>query len=219
MKIRYETILPIYRFIWKNWREKRFNKFTELLATAPLDQLLDVGGNPNDWFGRGNIVRNVDSLNLNTCEIVNIPKGSPRIVSLAGDGKSLVFEDQSYELVYSNSVIEHVGDSIARAAFAAEILRVGRKVWVQTPAYACPVEPHYLGLFVHWFPQSWRWPLIQWTTFIGLTGAAGKEGLRAIMESTELMKKKEFQALFPDCEIWVEKLFWIFPKSYVAYKR
>ena len=48
---------------------------------------------------------------------------------------------------------------------------------------------------------------------------AGEEGLIAIMESTELMKKKEFEALFPDCEIWVEKLLWVFPKSYVAYRR
>ena len=219
MRIQYETILPLYRLIWKHWREKRFTRFSELVAPARLGRLLDVGGNPSDWFGRSDVVEFVDSLNLNVTLIHHVPPGSPDIVSLAGDGKCLPFGDQSYELVYSNSVIEHVGDAEAREAFAREIRRVGRKIWVQTPAYGCPIEPHYLGLFVHWFPKSWQLPLIRWTSVIGLTGAAGEEGLIAILESTELMKKKEFKALFPDCEIWVEKLLWVFPKSYVAYRR
>jgi hypothetical protein len=218
MRIRYEMVLPIYHLIWRNWREKRFEKFRQLMAMSCIERLLDVGGNPGDWYGRGELVMAVDALNLQSHHISNVPENSPCITSLAGDGTHLPFGDQSYELVYSNSVIEHVGDQAAREAFALEIRRVGRKIWVQTPAYGCPIEPHYLGLFVHWLPRSWQWPFIRWTTFIGLTGAAGEDGLKSIMETTELLRKKEFQKLFPDCEIWVERLFWVFPKSYVAYK-
>lgn len=219
MRIRYESILPLYWMLWKRWREARFQRFRGLIADGRIGCLLDVGGVARDWFGRGEVVGEVHALNLVASELTEVPSGSPLIRCLAGDGRRLDFADQSYEVVYSNSVIEHVGGLEDQAAFAREIRRVGKKIWVQTPAFECPVEPHYLGLFVHWLPQSWQWPLIRWTTFIGLSGAATTEGLRNIMKTTRLLRKKEFASLFPDCEIWVERLLWVFPKSYIAYRK
>jgi hypothetical protein len=137
---------------------------------------------------------------------------------MEGDARKLPMKNGEYEVVYSNSVIEHVGDFEGQIAFAKEVRRVGKKLWIQTPAFSCPIEPHYLGLFVHWIPLRWRWPFIRWTTFIGLTGAAGEEGLRSIMRTTRLLTYREFKTLFPDCEIWVERMLWIIPKSYVAYR-
>lgn len=219
MKIRYETILPLYFRLWKVWREKRHQRFAETMAQPAIGRMLDVGGCPGDWHGRGTVVHHVDCLNLVAPDPTRPPPDSPSIASIQGDGRHLPFEDASYEVVYSNSVIEHVGNHDDQAAFAREILRVGRRIWVQTPAWECPVEPHYLGLFVHWIPAALRWPFIRWTTVIGLTGAAGGEGLRNIMRTTRLLRKREFAAMFPGCEIWTERLFWIFPKSHVAIRR
>lgn len=219
MRIRYETILPLYHRLWRVWRERRHRRFADMMAPSPIERLLDVGGCPGDWHGRGAVARHVDCLNLSPQQPRVTPTGSPVIECLEGDGRRLPFGDGSYDLVYSNSVIEHVGDHADQQAFAREILRVGRRVWVQTPAWECPVEPHYLGLFVHWFPASVRWPLIRWTTVIGLTGAAGEEGLRNILATTRLLRKREFAEMFPGCEIWTERLFGIFPKSYVAIRR
>lgn len=218
MAISYRTILPVYFRIWRHWREKRFKKFSQLVAPKPIRNILDVGGNTRDWYGRANRAICVDILNLGPQVIGDPPPDSPEIKTLVGDGTQLGFPDNSYDLVFSNSVIEHVGNLEQQVAFAKEALRVGRRVWIQTPAFACSIEPHYLGLFVHWIPEKIRWPFIRWTTFIGLSGAAGNEGLRAIMATTRLLTKKEFTAMFPDCEIWVERLLWVFPKSYVAYK-
>jgi hypothetical protein len=53
--------------------------------------------------------------------------------------------DQEYDIAFSNSVIEHVGDWERQAAFASEIRRVGKNLWIQTPAKECPIEPHYLA--------------------------------------------------------------------------
>jgi hypothetical protein len=214
----YTKILPFYHFIWRRWREKRFRAMQRIFAGTRIGRLLDVGGIARDWFGRGDFVELVDSLNLTAGTTGDIPPGSPAIHCITGDGTALSFPDQSYDMIYSNSVIEHIVGEENRAAYAREIIRVGRRYWVQTPAYACPVEPHYLGLFVHWFPRSWQWPLIRWFTFIGLSGAAGEEGLKAMFQTTRLLTKREFQALFPDARIWVERLLWIIPKSYVAYK-
>lgn len=219
MRIRYETILPLYRLMWKHWRKRRYERFVKLVAADGVGHLLDVGGLSGEWMDRGASVREVDVLNLIAGPQVTCTPGSPVIRCISGDGTALNLADKSYDVVYSNSVIEHVGDAASQAAFAREVSRVGKGLWIQTPAHECPLEPHYLGLFLHWFPESWRWPLARWTTFVGLTGAATDDGLRNIIRNTRLLRKKEFVALFPDCEIWVERILWIIPKSYVAYRR
>jgi SAM-dependent methyltransferase len=69
----------------------------------------------------------------------------------------LPYADGEFDLVYSSSVIEHVPVA-RRAAFAAEVNRVGRGLYVQTPAYGFPVEPHSLLPFAHWLPAALRKP-------------------------------------------------------------
>ena len=65
----------------------------------------------------------------------------------------LPFADGEFDLVYCSSVIEHVPPA-RRAAFAAEIRRVGRGWFVQTPACSFPMEPHALLPFAHWLPAA-----------------------------------------------------------------
>lgn len=214
-KISYEALLPFYRWLWRYWRERRWNRFREWIQPAPTDCLLDVGGYPSDWQGRGDLIGKVDFVNLAAAVFDETPN-SPEMRCFKGDGRALAAGDLTYDIVYSNSVIEHVGGWEDQRAFAAEARRVGRRLWIQTPARACPVEPHYLGLFIHWFPQAWHVPLARWTSVVGLTGAAD---LQSIASTTRLLTKKEYRLLFPDCEIWTERLFWIFPKSYVALRR
>lgn len=213
--IRYEALLPFYHWMWKRWREQRWLRFTNRIQPVLTDRILDVGGCAYDWQGRGDVIGTVDLLNLipaTACAIEN----SPQMRCLYGDGRALEFADQAYQIVYSNSVLEHVGDWQDQQAFAAEARRVGQRLWIQTPARACPVEPHYLGLFLHWFPAAWHVPLARWTSVVGLTGATD---LQSIASSTRLLTKREFRALFPDCEIWTERLLWVLPKSYVAIRK
>lgn len=212
MKIRYETLLPFYLWMWKRWRAKRWERFRRMIAPHVEDTVLDVGGNFSDWNGRKNLVSQVDLLNLTKSEIPPL-ENSPLMRSFAGDGRHLPFPDRSYDIVYSNSVIEHVGEWKDQQRFAEEALRVGKRLWVQTPAKECPVEPHFLGLFLHWFPRRWHVPLARWTSVVGLTGAAD---LHSIASTTRLLTKKEFVKLFPSCEIWTERFLFIFPKSYIA---
>jgi hypothetical protein len=215
MKIRYETLLPFYHWMWRHWREKRWKRFTKLMNVAGTERVLDIGGCPGDWIGRSDLVGSVDLLNLAVNPVSQDP-GTPVLRSLKGDGCALEFPDRSYDIVYSNSVIEHVGNWDAQQAFAREARRVGCRLWVQTPAYGCPVEPHYLGLFIHWFPSSWHVSIARWTSVVGLSGAAD---LQSIASNTRLLGKREFRSLFPDCEIWTERLFVVFPKSYIALRR
>lgn len=94
----------------------------------------------------------------------------------------LPFADGEFDLVYCSSVIEHVPPP-RRAAFAAEVRRVGRGWFVQTPAYSFPLEPHSLLPFAHWLPPRVRKPY--WRL-----GAAGA------WEEIELLRRAEMEALF-----------------------
>ena len=67
---------------------------------------------------------------------------------MVGDGCALKFPDKSYDIAFSNSVIEHVGSWERQQAFAKDIRRVGKAIWVQTPARECLIEPHYLAPFL-----------------------------------------------------------------------
>jgi SAM-dependent methyltransferase len=94
----------------------------------------------------------------------------------------LPFADGEFDLVYCSSVIEHVPPA-RRAAFAAELRRVGRGWMVQTPARSFPIEPHALLPGAHWLPAGPRrryWRL----------GAAGD------WEEISLLSRKELEALF-----------------------
>jgi hypothetical protein len=210
--MRYETLLPFYRWIWGYWREQRWTRFRQRMMPESTDVLLDVGGAPSEWHGRGDLVKKVDVINLDAYPVEQ-REDSPYMRSFKGDACALEFEDGSYDIVYSNSVIEHVGTWENQQAFAKEARRVGRGLWIQSPAYGCPVEPHYLGLFLHWFPPSSHVFLARWTSVVGLTRAAD---LQSIASNTRLLTKREYQLLFPDCEIWTERLLLIFPKSYIA---
>jgi SAM-dependent methyltransferase len=93
----------------------------------------------------------------------------------------LPFADGEFDLVYCSSVIEHVPPA-RRGAFAAEIRRVGRGWFVQTPARSFPIEPHALLPFAHWLPvglrrRYWRMGAAGDWEEISLLGRGEMEGL------------------------------------------
>jgi hypothetical protein len=159
-------IHSIYHQIFKLWRKKRHKLFLSTVKPAATDVMLDVGGNPGFWTAveERQCVRQIDTLNL--YEIPWAGKAFPHhnIRTLVGDGCALALPDRSYDIGFSNSVIEHVGAWEHQQQFAAEIRRVAAALWVQTPAYECPLEPHYLAPFVHYLPRSWQRKLLRWFT-------------------------------------------------------
>ena len=94
----------------------------------------------------------------------------------------LPFGDDEFDLAYCSSVIEHVAPA-DRAAFAAEVRRVARGWYVQTPAFSFPVEPHVLLPFAHWLPERLR--RMYWRL-----GVAGE------WERIELLRRAEMRELF-----------------------
>lgn len=194
--------------------------FLRKLEPASGDTILDVGGSPSFWSGVK--VQQLQIICLNHDPAFAAPvtvMEQDGIGKVYGDGCRLTYTSQSFSIGFSNSVIEHVGSWEKQKAFASEILRVGRKIWVQTPAYECPIEPHFLAPFIHWAPKSWRKKLARNFTPWGWIERPTPQVAAAMVDEIRLLKKTELQELFPGCEIITEKLAGIFPKSYIVLKK
>ena len=180
-------------------------------------RMLDVGGYPWGWLCHDPVVKSIDCLNIH--KVNWDPASSPahNIRMLQGDACNMSdIKTGEYDIVFSNSVIEHVGSWEKQQSFAKEVRRVGKKLWIQTPAWECPIEPHYLAPFVHWLPKSLQKKLIRHFTLYGLIQKPSNQEIDSLINEIRLLRKEEFASLFLDAEIHCEKTLFIFPKSYIT---
>ena len=108
----------------------------------------------------------------------------PEIVYVQGDACALPFADQSFDIVFSNAVIEHVGEIDRQRLFVAEALRVGRRVFLTTPNRWFPIELHTRLPLVHWLPR-------------GAAGRAYALAGRGWARENHLLGSGELRRLFP----------------------
>jgi SAM-dependent methyltransferase len=156
-------------------RARRHRRFFAQSALPEGGRVLDVGCGA---LGLRALEPELDITGLDLEEQPGYP--GPFVRADAADG--LPFADGEFDLVYCSSVIEHVAPS-RRAAFAAELRRVGRGYFVQTPAYSFPLEPHALLPGAHWLPPRVR--RAYWR--LGATGG---------WEEISLLRRGELEALF-----------------------
>ena len=139
------TAIDIYLRIFKIWRARRFDLFKKLLAPRRDETLVDVGGHPATWTPHPPLVESIDIIDVRECVFNPASFPDHRIKVMMGNGCHLAAADQSYDIAFSNSVIEHVGTWNDQRKFADELRRVGGKVWCQTPAWECPVRTSLHG--------------------------------------------------------------------------
>lgn len=197
-------------------RRARFALFLSLLGKLEGHaEILDIGGTQEFW----NLMTDGDPGNVRVT-LLNIdhqPVTSSRFVSAAGDARSMPqFADKSFDVVFSNSVIEHVGSYEDQRRMAREVMRVGKRYFVQTPNKRFPLEPHFLFPFFQYLPSVVRAQMVHrfdvgWYKRIPDYAAA-----KAEVDSIQLLTRKKFLALFPGASLHVERLAGL-PKSFVAY--
>jgi len=186
--------------------------FRQTFSFDPSTTVLDVGGLPAFWSD-GRPEADITLLNLHPPQV--LPEAFHFI---AGDATNLPFEDDSFDLVFSNSVIEHLGTPEKQAQMARELRRVGRALWVQTPSRDFPIEPHYLTPIVHWMPRTVRKKLLRNFSLWGWITRPSNEQVEAIVDEIRLLDHGEMVTLFPDCEIRRERFMGL-TKSLIAVRR
>ena len=179
------------------YRQRRMRKFLELVPVDRPVRILDLGGTAAYWRALPGLY---DSPNVEIT-ILNLgaEESHDRNLSVrSGDACSTGLPDMSFDIVHSNSVIEHVGDWPNIQAMAREVRRLAPTYFLQTPNYWFPFEPHYRKLFVQYLPP----PLKQAVT--------GDDPHRI-----RLLSARQMARLFPDARLWRERALGL-TKSIVA---
>lgn len=185
---------------------QRFQKRFRITAET---QILDVGGFVFNWSLMP-VRPHLTILNL------DFPLESERAASwVVADGRSMPFHDGAFEMVFSNSVIEHLGDFASQQRFAQEIQRVGLRYFVQTPNRWFPVEPHLITPLIHFLPRTWQRLLLRNFTVWGWVTRPSREQCARFLEEVALLDYQKMRSLFPGAEIHRER-FLGFTKSLIA---
>jgi len=190
--------------------------FAALFGITESTRILDVGGTPSNW----------QLLDVRPrVTLLNMPRAReeswPGFELVAADGCQLPFGNQSFDIVFSNSVIEHVGSPEAQRRFANEIQRVARRYWVQTPNRWFPLEPHLLTPFLHYLPRAWQAPLARrWTVWDAVERPTADRRafyIEHYLRDIRLLAASDMSALFPGASIRRERSLGL-TKSLIAVK-
>jgi 2-polyprenyl-3-methyl-5-hydroxy-6-metoxy-1,4-benzoquinol methylase len=212
------------RSIPSQLRKRRFRYVNELiegrlLATGRC-RILDIGGTEYYWnlnaefMNRNKYVVSIICVNLG--DNTDKPIGRYNVTHEVGDAtKADVYAEDRFDIIHSNSVIEHVGGWTAVRAMASQIVGCNKPYYVQTPNFWFPIEPHFRFVGWQWMPKCWRASLM-------LRGQRGfrkqstsYDNAMKEVESVELLTKRQMLELFPSAVIHAERL-GPFSKSFMA---
>jgi SAM-dependent methyltransferase len=173
-------------------RRRMYRTFMTSLHPAEQDRILDVGVTPDRRLHDSNFFEALypykDRITATSIEDASfLEQLYPGLRFVRTGAAGLPFEDGQFDVVVSFAVLEHVGDRERQRAFVAELLRVGRKLFLTTPNRGFPLELHTLLPFVHWLPQAQHQRLLR------------RLGMRfwAQTENLNLLTGRELAALFP----------------------
>ena len=207
--VRLQTFYQLLPRVAGFFRQRRMAAFTRLIHPKAGARVLDLGGSPEIW---DHVPTPLE------ITILNLPGTLQRAVSshhrftyIEGDACDVrQFADRSFDLAFSNSVIEHVGPAPKQEEFAREVVRLAPTFWVQTPSPWFPIEAHS-GMPFYWFyPEPVREKILQnwkrkfppwWYEYVS---------------TTRVLSRGRMAELFPGARLRTE-MFMGFPKSYIAY--
>lgn len=204
-------------------RRRRFALFRGLVERLgpppggrPL-RVLDVGGTESFWRNVG-FPERPGAAEILLLNVEPPPVSAAGFRSMGGDARAMPqFPDRHFDVVFSNSVIEHVGDRADQRRMAEEVRRVGRSYFIQTPSRSFPMEPHFLFPFFQHLPVEARVQLLRRLPlgWYGRVPDAAKA--REIVESVQLLSEAELRGLFPTAQIYHERFLGL-TKSLIAYE-
>lgn len=203
---------------FRNRRFGFFRQFFDQISAGGTQsvKILDIGGTEDYWKSMGFELNNkteIVLLNLYEKEVSH-----PGFKSIKGDACNLEgIADKSFDLVFSNSVIEHLFTQENQIKMANEIQRVGKNYFIQTPNKYFPIEPHWVFPFFQFLPFGLQVFLTQHFNLGHIPKTSDKEKAKEQVREVRLLSKKEFHSMFSGANIFLEKFF-EFTKSFIVYK-
>jgi SAM-dependent methyltransferase len=186
-----EGMIRLGRPVHKHLRQEKLELFFSLTANAERSTLLDVGGGSgidSEFVPLYQAFREVTVVNLDPSPDRHT---LPNVRRMVADGCCLPFADRSFDWVFSNAVLEHVGGIEEQRKFAAEVARVARcGYFVTTPNKLFPIEPHTLLPLYQFLPEEWQRKVVRISPYYV-----------HIYEKIRLLKARDLRDLFPGARI------------------
>jgi SAM-dependent methyltransferase len=197
------------------FRQKRFKLFLEFISDLPKPvKILDAGGTVSFWKQMG--INEDTGLEITIINTETEIEEHPSVRFIEGNVKDLsAFTDKVFDVVFSNSVIEHVGNFEDMKKMAGEVTRTGKRYFIQTPNKNFPFEPHFLFPMFQFFPFGLRVFLVRHFSIGWYPKTKDKLRASEIVKSINLLDRKTLLMLFPSSQIKKEK-FLFFTKSFIV---
>jgi hypothetical protein len=191
-------------------------QFAKTFRLSNPIRILDLGGAPETWLALDRAIGvrpQVTMLNLHTSTLNAAPSW---VAAAQGDARQLPYQPGDFDLIYCNSLIEHVGAWEDQQQCADEIRRLGCPYWVQTPNRYFPIEPHFLTIGVQFLPHGLARYQVKYLSGYGIAGQPSWAEVDAYLAEVRLLTVREMARLFPDSEIRRERVLGGLTKSIIA---
>jgi len=150
-------MLDTIAYYISHWnRRRKWNYFSKHFNIQENTRILDVGYTDIEYSSSDNFLekqypysKNITALGIE--EPTQFKKNYPDVNVVVYDGKAFPFKNKIFDIVWSNAVIEHVGNKEKQLYFLQEMLRVGNKIYMTTPNKYFPIEVHTRIPFLHIF--------------------------------------------------------------------
>lgn len=182
-------------------RARRWTHFQRMFPEISEMRILDLGGTPNSWRSAPVRPAAVTTLNL-----LALPSDDPIVCAVQGDPCDLPAQirGERFDLVFSNSLLEHVGGHVQRQRFADNVHSLADRHWVQTPYRYFPVEPHWLFPGMQWLPYAARVRVSQrW--YSGRAQVCSRTEAEAHVNEIDLIGIAQMRLYFPRSVLWYER--------------
>jgi hypothetical protein len=206
------SFADIHRPLARYFRSRRLLRFARSFSVDERTKVLDLGGAEYYWPWL-EVRPRVTVANYAARDLERVTFDWVR-----ADGRNLPFQDGAFDVVYCNSVLEHLPDEASREAMAREIERVGLGYSVQTPNRWFPLEAHTLTPAFHFLPKRWQARLARNFTIWGWLQRPSRAEARGFVENIRLLSARDLQRLFPSAAIERERFLGL-TKSVIAVRQ
>jgi hypothetical protein len=199
-------------------RNKRMRIFEGIFDTQLTKEIniLDIGGTTEFWHICG--YHNRQNIKITLLNLFKEETGFSNIISIKGNACTMSqFCDKSFDIVFSNSLIEHVGCFSDQLLAAKEIARIGKGYFIQTPNYWFPLEPHFFFLGFQFLPLQFKAFFLRNFSLGYFDKTPNKSKSLEIANSVHLLSMKKLKKLFPEASFIKEHVLGL-SKSLIAYK-